>query len=111
MAEFRLSTTYKELLGIDGEPIEFEWNIFPRRTSLQILLKIQNDLQDRNIEPEEVEDRIIFISMFNIIEWTKKGNEENCISKPEKVKMYVKRFSQGHLTFLGPGDESKWYGS
>ena len=25
--------------------------------------------------------------------------------------MYAKRFSQGHWTSLGPGDEKKWYGS
>ena len=84
---------------------------FPRLTSLQILQKIQNDLHDRKIEPEEFEDEIIFMTMFNIIEWTQKRNEENCISNSEKVKMYVKRFSQGHWTFLGPGDERKWYGS
>ena len=28
--EFKMSASYKELLGIDGEPIEFEWNILPK---------------------------------------------------------------------------------
>ena len=27
--EFKMSSSYKELLGIDGEPIEFEWNGLP----------------------------------------------------------------------------------
>ena len=27
--EFKMSASYKELTGIGGEPIEFEWNIFP----------------------------------------------------------------------------------
>ena len=27
---FQLANEYRELFGIDGEPIEFEWNIFPR---------------------------------------------------------------------------------
>ena len=74
--EFRQSNSCRELLGIDGEPIEFEWNIFPGLTSLEILQKIQKDLRDRNIEPEKFEDRIIFMSMFNDIEWTKRGNSE-----------------------------------
>ena len=38
------------LNGIDGEPIELEWNIFPGLTSLEILQKIQKDLQDQTSE-------------------------------------------------------------
>ena len=106
--EFRQSNSYRELLGIYGEPIEFQWNIFPGFTSLEI----QEDLQDRDIEPEEFEDRIFFMSMFNYIEWTKRGNSEKCISNSEQVNMYAKRFPRGHWTFLGPaGDEKKWYGT
>ena len=29
----------------------------------------------------------------------------------KKVTEYAKRFSRGHWTFLGPGDEKKWYGT
>ena len=43
--------------------------------------------------------------------WTRKGNEETCVSNAKKLKTYAKRFSQGHWTFLGPGDEKKWYGN
>ena len=73
---FQLSAPYGELLGIDGEPIEVDWNIFPGLTSLQILQTIQNDLQERNIEPEQFGDRITFISMSSDTEWTKRGNEK-----------------------------------
>ena len=38
---------YAELSGIDGEPIEFEWNIFSGFTSIEILRKIQEDLEAR----------------------------------------------------------------
>ena len=50
--EFKMYPSYKELLRIDGEAIEFEWNIFPGFSTLQILQEIQNDLEKRNIEPE-----------------------------------------------------------
>ena len=63
--EFKMSPSYKELLGIDGEPIEFDWNIFPGFSSMQILQKIQDDLRERNTKPEKFTDRIIFMSMFN----------------------------------------------
>ena len=52
-SSFRTSTV--QLLqrffeGIDGEPIEFERNIFPGLTSLEILQKIQKDLELLKIE-------------------------------------------------------------
>ena len=87
-----------------------EWNIHPGRTSLEILQKIQKDLQDQNIEPENFEGRIIFMSMSGV-DWTKRGNSEKCISNSEHVTDYAKRFSRGHWSFPGPGDEKKWCGT
>ena len=55
MADFQLSASYEEVLGTDGEPIEVERWISPGRTSLHILQKIQNDLEEWNIEPEKLE--------------------------------------------------------
>ena len=37
--EFKMSASHRELLVIDGEAIEFEWNILPGFSSLQILQK------------------------------------------------------------------------
>ena len=91
MADFQMSASYEKLLGIDGEAIEFEWNIFPGFSSLQILQKILDDLRERNIKPVNFTDRIISMSMFNDIDWTRKGNN---------VIGIAKRFSQGHWTFL-----------
>ena len=70
--ELKMSLSYKELLGVDEEATKFEWNVFPGFSSLQILQEIQTDLRERNIEPEKFTDRIIFVSMFNDIDWTKK---------------------------------------
>ena len=68
----KMYPSYEELLGIDGEAIEFEWNIFPRFSSLAILQETQEDLARKNIRPEEFKDGIIFMSMFNDIEWSRK---------------------------------------
>ena len=64
--------SYKELLGIDGQALEFECS------SLQILQENQRDLKRKSIEPEEFTDRIIFMSIFDDIDWTNKGNDEIC---------------------------------
>ena len=102
---------YKELLGIDGETIELKWNIVAGYSSLQIPQEIQNVLRQRNIEPERITDRIIFMSMFNDIDWTRKSFRWILYFEFRKVKDYAKRFFQGHWTSLGPGEEKKWYGT
>ena len=59
-----------ELLDtIDGEPIEFEWNIFPGFTTLQLCNKFQEFLSKMSDPPEQFKGRIIFMSMFNDISW------------------------------------------
>ena len=92
--EFKMSLSYKELLGIDEEAIKFEWNVFPGFSSLQILQEIQTDVRERNIEPEKFTDRIVFVSMFNDIDWTKKRNDVICVSNSEKVKENARRNSR-----------------
>ena len=63
VADFQLFASCEELLGIDGDPIEFEWNIVPGLTSLQILQRIQNDLQE-TLSLKNLEGRIVFMPMF-----------------------------------------------
>ena len=80
-----LYSSYQDVVRrIDGEAIELEWNIFPGFSSLAILQEIQKDLARKNIQPEEFKDRIIFMSMFNDIDWSQRKNNENCISNAEK---------------------------
>ena len=75
---------YAELSGIDGEPIEFEWDIFPGFTSIEILRHIQESLKARQISPDQFQGRIIFMSMFNDIGWKKNGILHNVSRVPEK---------------------------
>ena len=51
---------YRDLFGIDGEPFEFEWNIFPGHTTVQIFHEIQERMTVRETRAEDFEDRIIF---------------------------------------------------
>ena len=41
---FKSSSQYRALDTIDGEPMEFEWNIFPGFTTLQLCNKVQRFL-------------------------------------------------------------------
>ena len=80
---------------------------FPGLTSLEIFRRTQKNLQDQRIDSEHFEGRIIFMSMFNDVGWTKKENSETGISNSEQVKNYAKRFPRGRWSFLSPGDEEK----
>ena len=61
------SESYRNFDGINGEPTEFEWNIFPGFDTLQLCGKI-NDLLSRLGEtPANFTQRILFMSMCNDI--------------------------------------------
>ena len=66
---FKSSPQYRALDKIDGEPMEFEWNIFPGFTTLQLVREVQEFLSKMSEKPEEFTGRIIFMSMFNDISW------------------------------------------
>ena len=103
------SQSYRDYDGINGEPTEFEWNIFPGFTTLQLCDKIKDLLSDLGETPETFIGRILFMSMFNDISCDRKGNKEECLAKARVVKVLAKRFGIGHWSFLGPGSEKKWY--
>ena len=107
MSWFKNSPQYKELDGLDGEPVEFEWRIFPGHTTLQILREIQKLMGDWDCTREEFPGRIIFVSMFNDIICGNEGNELTCLENSPKVSDYARRFAVGRWSFLGPGSETK----
>ena len=61
---FKSSSQYRTLDTIHGEPMEFEWNIFPGFTTLQLRNKVQGFMLKMSEEPEDFTGRIIFMSMF-----------------------------------------------
>ena len=102
---------FKEMKRIDGMPTEFEWKIFTRITTLGLLEEIQKLMKGIQCEPEHFKDRIIFMSMYNDIEWGAKGNEAQCEYNSQTVAEYARRCPRGHWSFLGPGSEEKWNGT
>ena len=65
---FKDSSQYRTLDTIDGEPMEFEWNMFQGFTTLQPVQEVQKFMTKMS-EPEQFQGRIIFMSMFNDIIW------------------------------------------
>ena len=105
---FKDSPQYRTLDTIDGEPMEFEWNIFPRFTTLQLVGEVEK-FMNKMSDPAQYQGRVIFMSMFNDIAWGTKDNEQECIVNATLVSLFAKRFPAGRWSFLGPGSEKKWY--
>ena len=105
---FKSSSEYRALDKIDGEPMEFERNILPGFTTLQLCSKVQELLSRLSVTPDKFTGRIIFMSMFNDISWGSKDNEQECELSINFVSIYARRFSPGRWSFLGPGSEMKW---
>ena len=96
--------SYRDYDGINGEQTEFEWNIFPGFTTLQLCGKVTDLLSRLGEAPETFTGRILFMSMFNDISCDGKGNVANA----KVVSILAKKFGIGQWSFIGPGSEKKW---
>ena len=97
----------RKLNGTGRTKTEFVWRIFARFTTIEIMEEIQKFMKSIQCEPEEFEGRIIFMSMFNEIEW--RQDDAKCILNSIEVARYAHRFPRGHWSFLEPGLEKTWY--
>ena len=106
---FKSSQEYRSFDIIDGEPMEFEWNIFPGYNTLQLNEEVKSLLLKLGETPENFTGRIIFMSMFNDISCGSRDNEKECMSNANLVSLCAKRFGKGQWSFIDPGSEKKWY--
>ena len=85
--------------AINGESPEFEWNIFPGFTTLQLCDKISDLLSSMGQTPESFTGRILFMSMFNDIFCDRYDNKDECLRNANIVKTFAGRFGigNGHL--------------
>ena len=80
---FKSSPEYRALDRNDGEPMQFEWNIFP---TLELCTEVQKLLSRLSVTPEKFTGRIA-----------------------QLVSLSAKGFGAGQWSFLGLGSEKKWY--
>ena len=78
VAGARAEKSYRDYDAINGESTEFEWNIFPRFTTLQLCDKINDPLSSMGQTPETFTGRIQFMSMFNDISCDRNDNKDEC---------------------------------
>ena len=107
VAGVRAERSYRDYDAINGESTEFEWNIFPGFSTLQLCDKISDLLSSMGQTPESFTGRILFMSMFNDISCDKNENKDECLENANFVKTFAGRFGIGQWSFIGPGSEKK----
>ena len=73
---FKSSPEYRNFDRIDGEPMDFEWNILPGFNTLQLSEEVKNLLLRLRETTENFTGRMKFMSMFNDISCGSKDNEK-----------------------------------
>ena len=106
--EWIITDKAAETDGINGEPTEFEWNIFPGFPTLQLCGKVTDLLSRFGEAPETFTGRILFMSIFNDISCGTKDNERECLANAKVVSIYAKKLGVGQWSFIGPGSDKKW---
>ena len=79
VAGVRAERSYTDYDPINGESTEFEWNIFPGFTTLQLCDKISDLLSSMGQTPENFTGRILFMSTFNDIFCDRYDNKDECL--------------------------------
>ena len=102
----------RELDNFDSEPFVFEEKISPGHTTTLLLQEAQKLIEgELKIHPQNFEERLIFMSMYNDIGWTMRDNRSHCVENSSRVFGYARKFFIRNWTFLCAGDENKWYGA
>ena len=111
VAGIRSEKSYRDYDAINGESTEFEWNIFPGFTTLQLCDKISDILSNLDKHQQLSQEEFYFMSMCNDISCDRKDNKDECLRNAESVKALARSFGIGQWSFIGPGSEKKWYSS
>ena len=101
----RTDKSFRDYDGINGEATEFEWNIFPGFTTLQLYGKVNDLLSDLGETPEKFKGRILFLCRCSTtFPVTVKGMKKNVWQIP-KSSPYFQRslvLDSGHLLVQAP---------
>ena len=81
-----------EQLNLVAREVQFIWHVLPGASTPDIRKYIRRCLNGQILEP--FDERIIFMSMFNDIAWTKKGDTETCLHNAKEVAAFGTQFKK-----------------
>ena len=87
-------TQYRTLDTLDGEPMEFEWNIFQDSPHCSSAKNSQSSCQNWAYNQKISLDGLSSCPMFNDISWGSQDNEKECESSAQLGSIYLKKISR-----------------
>ena len=108
---FVQSKEYREFEDLTGLPVQFHWRTYPGHTTTKILQEIKKLMAEKISPHWRFQKRIIFLSMFDEIEWWSSQHESKCSRNAVEVANYARNCVHYRWSFLGPGNEEKWFGT
>ena len=111
---FESSRECRALDRIDGDPMEFEWNMLPGFNTLPLCHKDQKLMSRLSITPEKFSVWIIFMVQRHLM--GSEDNKKESETYAQLVSLYAKKFGATQWSFFGPGQwlilrlgsEKKW---
>ena len=85
---------FVEKYHLADREVQLIWHVLPGASTHDIKNYFQRYLDGQN--PEFFDERIIFISMFNDIEWTLRSSTETCLPNAKEVEAFAATFKPGH---------------
>ena len=106
---FKSSSEYRTLDRIDGEPIEFEWNIFSRIHHVAAQPQSSRVTVEIGVKHQRIsQDGLSSCRCSTTSHGDRKATRMNA-SHMLKSSLLAKRFGARQGSFFGPGSEKKWY--
>ena len=102
---FKDSPQYRTLDTSDGEPMEFEWNIFPGFTTHPRSPKV-HETNERSITNQRTNYLHVDVQRHHMEIW-RQWTGMQC--QRHVWSIFAKRCPAGRWSFLGHGSEKKWY--
>ena len=94
---------------IDGEPMEFEWNIFPGFNSLQLSEEVKRLLLRLDETPENFTGGSYSCRCSTTSPVDQETTKKNVWQMPNSYLCTREDLGKDNGHFIGPGSEKKWY--
>ena len=106
---FTSSLEYRNFDGIECEPMDFEWTIFPGFNTLQLSQDVKSLLLRLGETPENFHRKnFIHVDVQRHLLWIKRQWRRMPVKCHTRFSV-CKKFGTGQWSFIGPGSEKKWY--
>ena len=87
--------------------MEFVWNMYVGKTTIGILERIKDLMEETGPTTAQLQDRIIFMSMYDNTEYWKQNTKNECWNNAAQVAQYARGFKPAPWTFFWTGKREK----